>query len=81
MYTSQDEYHNAYDPKPTATEEEQLRIKEAFQNGAAIEAKGRDSIFVETAWAEVEKPRFDFHRNHYRVKKPTEILETESPSP
>lgn len=64
----EDEYHNAYDLRPTASEAEQLKIKEAFQNGAVIEAKGRDLIFVETAWGIAEQPRFDFHRNHYRVK-------------
>ena len=68
-----DEYSNC-DFTPTATEEEQLKIKTAFKNGATIEAKGRDTLFCEYGWAVTENPKFNFHRNYYRVKE-------ESPKP
>jgi hypothetical protein len=52
----------------TATPEEQAALKLAHENGAIIEAKGRDSIYTEYVWGKVETPKWNFKNNYYRIK-------------
>lgn len=52
----------------TASQEEVLSLKEAFKNGAVIEAKGRDTVDTSYNWAVTQTPRWDFKNNYYRVK-------------
>ncbi len=51
----------------TATTEEQRRLKEAHASGSKIEAKGRETVDCGYEWDVVEKPRWDFRNNHYRL--------------
>ena len=54
----------------TATPDEQRGLKEAHNNGAHIEAKGRDTIDCGYEWATTPNPRWDFYNNHYRIASP-----------